>query len=55
MSLFGDDRAAPQTNGKNGNMATVTQLQEATNAEGKPIILAVAYDEKVHGSVCMFT
>ncbi|KAF2036263.1 TauD-domain-containing protein [Setomelanomma holmii] len=29
-------------------MATVTQVQEATNAEGQPIKLAVAYDDKVH-------
>ena len=55
MSLFGDDHTGPQTNGKNGNMVTVTQVEEATNAEGKPIKLAVAYDEKVHGSVCVFT
>ncbi|KAF2689028.1 dioxygenase-like protein [Lentithecium fluviatile CBS 122367] len=29
-------------------MATVTQTKEATNAEGQPIKLAVAYDDKVH-------
>lgn len=32
-------------------MATVTKLQEATNAEGKPIKLAVAYDDTVHNDV----
>ena len=32
-------------------MATVTQVQEATNAEGQPIKLAVAYDDKVHNEV----
>ncbi|KAF2449115.1 TauD-domain-containing protein [Karstenula rhodostoma CBS 690.94] len=29
-------------------MATVTQLQEATNADGQPIKLAVAYSDQVH-------
>jgi len=32
-------------------MATVTQIQEATNAEGQPIKLAVAYSGEVHGEV----
>lgn len=32
-------------------MATVTQTLESANAEGKPIKLAVAYDDKIHNSV----
>ena len=32
-------------------MATVTQVQEATNAEGQPIKLAVAYVDQVHETV----
>jgi len=32
-------------------MATVTQVQEATNASGQPIELAVAYDDEVHNQV----
>jgi hypothetical protein len=32
-------------------MATVTQVQEATNASGQPIKLAVAYDNEVHNQV----
>ncbi|KAI7773209.1 TfdA family Taurine catabolism dioxygenase TauD [Diaporthe eres] len=31
-------------------MATVTQTLESSNAEGKPIKLAVAYDDKIHNS-----
>lgn len=33
-------------------MATITQVQEATNAEGQPIKLAVAYSDEVHNEVC---
>lgn len=32
-------------------MATVTQVHEATNAEGQPIKLAVAYNDDVHDKV----
>lgn len=32
-------------------MATTTQVQEVINAEGRPIKLAVAYDDKVHNEV----
>lgn len=32
-------------------MATVTQTLESSNAEGKPIQLAVAYDDTIHNSV----
>lgn len=32
-------------------MATITQTVESANAEGKPIRLAVAYDDKVHNAV----
>lgn len=31
-------------------MATVTQTLESAKAEGKPIKLAVAYDDTVHNS-----
>lgn len=31
-------------------MATTTHIQEATNAEGTPIKLAVAYDDRVHNA-----
>lgn len=34
-------------------MATVTQTLESANAEGKPIKLAVAYDDKIHNSVSL--
>ena len=34
-------------------MATVTQVQEATNAEGQPIKLAVAYSDEVHNEVLL--
>jgi hypothetical protein len=33
-------------------MATTTALKEVINAEGKPIKLAVAYDDEVHAKVC---
>lgn len=34
-------------------MATVTQTLESANAEGRPIKLAVAYDDTIHNSVSM--
>lgn len=53
MSLFGEDGVgSSQTATKDKGMATVTQVQEATNAEGQSIKLAVAYDDKVHSEVC---
>jgi sulfonate dioxygenase len=30
---------------------TTTTVQEATNAEGQPIKLTVAYDDKIHNEV----
>lgn len=36
-------------------MATVTQIQEATNADGQPIKLAVAYSDQVHDQVLIET
>lgn len=52
VSLFGEDGiGSSQTTTKERSMATVTQIQEATNAEGQPIKLAVAYDDKVHNEV----
>lgn len=36
---------------KKFEMATVTQVQEATNADGQPIKLAVAYSDEVHDQV----
>lgn len=32
-------------------MATVTQTLESANAEGKPIKLAVAYDDQIYNAV----
>lgn len=34
-------------------MATVTQTLESANADGKPIKLAVAYDDKAHNGVSL--
>lgn len=34
-------------------MATVTQTLESANAQGKPIKLAVAYNDKIHNSVSL--
>lgn len=36
---------------EHNKMATITQTLESANAEGKPIKLAVAYDDKVHNAV----
>lgn len=38
---------------KRTEMATVTQTLESANAEGRPIKLAVAYDDTIHNSVSM--
>jgi hypothetical protein len=51
MSLFGDYGSGSTKTATNGGGVTVTQVQEAKNAQGQPIKLAVAYDDKVHNEV----
>lgn len=43
----------PKSGKKHIKMATVTQTLESANADGKPIKLAVAYDDTIHNSVSM--